>query len=396
MTQPSYSNAELQDGSAPRINGARLLRDLDTFATFGARPDGGVDRVAGSEADAAGRAWLVQRIGEAGLRAETDKIGNVFGRTHTGTGPALLLGSHTDSVPAGGRLDGSYGVIAALETLRTLHEAGHPCADRVRIVGFWDEEGARPESAGGLTGSTAFVAGDRLRDVAAFFELHVEQGPRMEKAGSDLTVVQGIVGIERHEIKLFGVPNHAGTTPMADRVDAGRAAAGLVTGLTSRLTAIDPELVFNIGFIEFLPGAPNVVPGEARLTVEWRSGRSSVLRRAAGELAAEVRAAAAQEDCTATIERLSHKAITDFDGEACVALADACLKTGGVFGGSLLSFAGHDASVLSAHVPTSMLFVPSTGGISHSPQESTPSHQLVIGCQALLHSVVGWYGRFYD
>ncbi|MGW5049435.1 M20/M25/M40 family metallo-hydrolase [Streptomyces griseoluteus] len=393
MTHPSHPAVVLPGAPVPRISRERLLRDLEVLATFGARPDGGVDRVAGSEADAAARAWLARRIEEAGLVAEADEVGNVFARTRTATGPALLLGSHTDTVPAGGRLDGSYGVLAALETLRTLHEAGHPAADRVRVVGFWDEEGALPDSAGGLTGSTAFVSGTGLRDIAAFFELHIEQGPRMDRAGTDLTVVEGIVGIERHEINLFGVPNHAGTTPMGDRADAGRAAARLVAGLTPRLAAIDPAMVSNIGFIEFLPGAPNVVPGQARFTLEWRSGRSAALRRAAEELAAAVRSAADEEHCTATVERLSHKAITGFDDEACEILQDACLRTGGVFGGSLLSFAGHDASVLSAQVPTAMLFVPSTGGISHSPLESTPDRQLAVGCQALLRSAVDWFDR---
>ncbi|WP_328537483.1 M20/M25/M40 family metallo-hydrolase [Streptomyces sp. NBC_00344] len=393
MTHPSHPAGVLPDAPVPRINRGRLLRDLDVFATFGGRADGGVDRVAGSPADVAARAWLMRRIEDAGLLTDTDEIGNVFARSPGGTGPALLLGSHTDSVPAGGRLDGSYGVIAALETLRTLREAGHPAADRVRIAGFWDEEGARPDSAGGLTGSTAFVSGDGLRDIAAFYELHIEQGPRMEAAGTDLTVVEGIVGIERHEINVFGVPNHAGTTPMADRADAGRAAARLLAGLTPKLAAIDPAMVFNVGFIEFLPGAPNVVPGQARLTVEWRSGRASALRRACDELTGAVHAAAAEENCTASVELLSHKAITGFDSEAVKVLQDACLKTGGVFGGSLLSFAGHDASVLSAHVPTAMLFVPSTGGISHSPLESTPDRQLALGCQGLLRSVVDWYGH---
>ncbi|MER6722459.1 M20/M25/M40 family metallo-hydrolase [Streptomyces halstedii] len=393
MTHPLHPAVVLPGAPVPRISAERLLRDLEVLATFGARPDGGVDRVAGSEADAAARAWLARRIEEAGLLAETDETGNVFARTRTATGPALLLGSHTDTVPAGGRLDGAYGVLAALETLRTLHESGHPAADGVRVVGFWDEEGARPDSAGGLTGSTAFVSGTGLRDIAAFFELHIEQGPRMHRAETDLTVVEGIVGIERHEIKLFGVPNHAGTTPMDDRADAGRAAARLVAGLTPRLAAIDPAMVFNVGFIEFLPGAPNVVPGQARLTIEWRSGRSAALNGASEELAAAVRSAADEEHCTATVERLSHKAITRFDDEVCKVLQDACVRTGGVFGGSLLSFAGHDASVLSAHVPTAMLFVPSTNGISHSPLESTPDRQLAVGCQALLRSVVDWHDR---
>ncbi|WP_327382808.1 M20/M25/M40 family metallo-hydrolase [Streptomyces sp. NBC_01207] len=381
------------DGVA--ISEERFLDDLVHFASIGGRPDGGVDRVAGSAADVAGRAWFAQRIVDAGLVQHVDAIGNVFGTAPGSEGPYLLIGSHTDTVPAGGRLDGAYGTIAGLEILRALHEAGHPAARSLQIVGFFDEEGARPDSTGGLTGSTAFCSGEGIRDISAFVELHIEQGPRMEAAGTDLAVVEGIVGVQRFAVTFFGETNHAGTTPMTGRADAGRAAMKLASRVQPMVLGIDRSMVMNIGFIEFLPGAPNVVPGEARLVVEWRSGSPYALTEATRELEALARWTAADENCTVSVERISDKRITEFDPALCDTVERACRTTGGRME-RLLSYAGHDASVLAQHVPTAMLFVPSRGGVSHSPKEDTSDAQLVRGCRALLQSVIEYGARDAD
>ncbi|HEX5402817.1 MAG TPA: M20/M25/M40 family metallo-hydrolase [Pseudonocardiaceae bacterium] len=369
------------------IRPERLLGDLDRLATFGGRPDGGVDRVAGSPADHASRTWLRRRIEQAGLRAESDEIGNVFGRTRTGSGPRLLLGSHTDTVPAGGRLDGAYGVMAALEVLRTLHETSHPAADTTEIVSFWDEEGAAPTSPGGLTGSTALCAGKRIRDISGYLELHIEQGPRMEHAGMELAAVDGIVGIDRHRITVRGAANHAGTTPMHTRCDAGRVAARVLAEIRDLALRLDAGMVANVGSLELLPGSPNVIPGAAAMTVEFRSGKAPALRAARNELAALVARTSAEERCTATVDLISHKPVAVFDQRLCDQVDESCRRTNPSTG-ELMSYAGHDASVLSGHVPTAMLFVPSTGGISHAPQEATPAPLLVQGCQALYTAVV--------
>lgn len=370
-----------------QISKERFLDDLAALAAVGGRPDGGVDRVAGSAADAEGRAWFAQRIADAGLVPRVDAMGNVFGTAPGGAAPYLLTGSHTDTVPAGGRLDGAYGVIAALETLRSLHEAGHPAARSLQIVGFFDEEGARPDSTGGLTGSTAFCAGDGIDDIAAFLELHIEQGPRMEEAGTDLAVVEGIVGVQRFSVTFLGETNHAGTTPMAGRADAGRAAMKLATRVQPMVRGVDQGMVMNIGFVELVPGAPNVIPGEARLVVEWRSASHHALAEATRELEALARWTAADENCTVSVERISAKPITEFDPALCAVVERACRGVGGR-ADRLFSYAGHDASVLAERVPTAMLFVPSTGGVSHSAKEDTPDAQLLRGCQALLHSVI--------
>ncbi len=381
------SDPEVPGVIAGRISSERLLEDLATLATFGARPDGGVDRVAGSPADLAARAWLARRIEEAGLYAWHDEAGNVFGRTRAGSGPWLLSGSHSDTVPAGGRLDGAYGVIAALEVLRTLHETGHPAAETLEIVSFWDEEGASPGSPGGLVGSTALCAGDHIRDIEAYLELHIEQGPRMEKAGLDLAMVEGIVGIDRHRLDIQGAFNHAGTTPMDARADAGRAATKIASGTYEVALNADTTMVANVGCLELEPGAPNVIPGRASIVVEFRACETASLDAAAAGLRALARRMTAEEDCTFVMERISRKPVIRFDPRMCEAVERSCRRTGRPMD-SMMSYAGHDASVLGLNVPTGMVFVPSTGGISHAPEESTPNDQLVLGCQTLLQAVV--------
>ncbi len=379
----------MRDPDAPtgRISAERLLEDLATLATFGARPDGGVDRVAGSTADLAARAWLTRRIEEAGLHAWRDETGNVFGRTRTSEGPWLLSGSHSDTVPAGGRLDGAYGVIAALEVLRTLHEAGHPAAERLEVVSFWDEEGASPASPGGLAGSTALCGGDHIRDIDAYLELHIEQGPRMEAAGLDLAMVEGIVGVDRHRLEVTGVTNHAGTTPMADRADAGRTASKISARTHEVALGADPTMVANVGCLEFLPGSPNVIPGRASLVVEFRACETASLEAAAAGLRALAFQTASEEGCSVTMERISRKPVIRFDPEMCETIERSCRGTGRPMD-RMMSYAGHDASVMGLNVPTGMVFVPSTGGISHAPEESTPPHQLVLGCEALHRTIV--------
>jgi beta-ureidopropionase / N-carbamoyl-L-amino-acid hydrolase len=369
------------------IRAERLLGDLNRLASFGGRPDGGVDRVAGSAADREARAWFGRRIEQAGLRAYTDEIGNVFGRTRTGSGPWLLVGSHTDTVPAGGRLDGAYGVMAALEVLRTLHETGHPAADMLEIASFWDEEGAAPTSPGGLTGSTALCASEHIREIGGYLELHVEQGPRMESAGLELAMVEGIVGIDRYRIAVRGAANHAGTTPMHARSDAGRVAARVLARVHDLALGLDAGMVANVGCLDLRPGSPNVIPGAAAMTVEFRAGDETSLAAAGIELGALVSRTVAEERCSATIERISHKPVSRFDRHLCDLVEESCLRTSPSTG-RLMSYAGHDASVLSGQVPTGMLFVPSTGGISHAPRESTPAAQLVQGCRALYEAIV--------
>jgi len=373
--------------SALRISPQRLLNDLAELATFGGRDDGGVDRIAGSPADLASRAWLAAKIESAGLEAWTDEIGNVFGRQRGSRGPWLLTGSHTDTVPAGGRLDGAYGSLAAIEVLRTLHEAEHASAAALETVAFWDEEGVLPSSNGGLVGSTALSVSEHIKDINGYVELHIEQGPRMEDTGLELAVVDGIVGVDRYLLVIRGEANHAGTTPMINRHDAGRAASKIAAHLWETADEVDETMVVNVGAMEFHPGVPNVVPGEAHLTVEFRASSEFALLAAADRTAALARRIGKEQKCSVKVSRLSHKPVVRFDESYVELIHQACVRRS-VPTGRLTSYAGHDASVLSAKVPTAMLFVPSTGGISHAPAEHTADEYLVQGAQVLLEALV--------
>ena len=401
------------------INGDRLLGDLRALASIGGQPDGGVDRLAWSDADLAGRRWYAERIREAGLEPRVDEALNVFGHLPGGDGPWLLTGSHLDSVPDGGRLDGAYGAVAALEVLRTLAESGDSVAERVEIVGFADEEGVRFKV--GLIGSLALVgeldvsrlrggedwqgvpirqvlasagrdldrlgeAKQHLQSIKAFIELHIEQGPRMEADGMDLAVVSGIVGVHRQRIQVIGTQNHAGTTPFRLRHDAGRTAARAAAELRDLVLAADSDAVANIGMMRFDPGGVNVIPGRAEFTLEVRHLEERVVGLAVDTFRTRLDAICAEEGCRTEVELLSWVPPAPMDPLMMATLAESCQEVAGT-AGILWSGAGHDAAVLARHVPAGMLFVPSRGGISHSPHETTSDEHLVLGARALLRAV---------
>jgi beta-ureidopropionase / N-carbamoyl-L-amino-acid hydrolase len=371
--------------AAPRVDGERLLTDLRDLARIGGRPDGGVDRVAGSPADIEARAWLRSRMEAVGLEARADEINNVFGRQPRGSAPWLLLGSHTDTVPAGGRLDGAFGVIAALEAARALSAASHPAASKVEVVSFHDEEGVA--GGGGFSGSRAMLRGSHASDLSGYLEIHIEQGPILESEGDELGVVEGIVGIRRLNVRMEGEANHAGTTPYSARHDAGAAAAKLAWQVREILSGVDPAMVGNVGVIGFEPGSPNVVPGRATLVVELRSISERSVERACDAVRAAAAAAAAEFGCRATVEPGLEIEPVRMDPAIVDALVRVCERTGRPWR-RMTSGAGHDAGALAGHVPAGMLFVPSRGGISHSPLEHTDDRLLIQGAQALLDAVV--------
>jgi beta-ureidopropionase / N-carbamoyl-L-amino-acid hydrolase len=401
------------------INGERLLAGLKALSAIGGLADGGVDRLAWSEADVAARRWFADRIAAAGLEPRLDAALNVFGHLPGATGPWLLTGSHLDSVPHGGRLDGAYGAVAALEVLQTMVESHDPMAERVEIVGFADEEGVRFEF--GLIGSLALAgelnleqlrhgvdwqgvpirevvasagcdvdriaeAQQHLVSLAGFVELHIEQGPRMEAEGTDLAIVTGIVGVHRQRVQLMGSQNHAGTTPFRQRHDAGRAAARAAAGLRELVEAIDPEAVANIGSMHFDPGGINVIPGSATFTLEVRHLEGPVVHQIVEAFGTALDRICEEEGCRAEVEPLSWIPPAPMDADMTDTLERACRELVAE-PRRLWSGAGHDAAVLSHHVPTAMIFVPSIGGISHSPLEDTTDADLVRGTQALLRGV---------
>lgn len=401
------------------VRGERLLQDLGDLSAIGGRADGGLDRLAWSEADLEGRRWFAQRLRDTGLEVRTDEALNVFGHLPGASGPFLLTGSHLDSVPSGGPLDGAYGAVAALEVLRALVESRDPIAAQVEVVGFADEEGVRFET--GLIGSKALcgeldinslrgrgdwtgvpipqvlkIAGvdiNRMNDAARhlpqidrFLELHIEQGPRMEATRTDLAVVTGIVGVHRQQVRINGVQNHAGTTPLTMRQDAGRAAARFAADLKGLVEGIDYDAVANVGMMRFEPGAVNVVPGLAEFTVEIRHLEAGVLNRIVGRVEDRLAEICGEESC-----RFETRLLSDVPGAAMdpgiMATLEAVCRQLDRPHRKLWSGAGHDAQVLARRVPTGMLFVPSRKGVSHAPGEYTDDPHLVLGARALLAGV---------
>ena len=385
-----------------QIDSQRLLADLRKLATFG-RVGSGVDRPAYSEADVAARRWLEGRMREAGLDAAIDRYGNVYGRT-PGASRAVLIGSHTDSVPKGGWLDGALGVIYGLEIARACIEQKSRAA--VDVISFEEEEGrympllgansfcGLPEGtlspalrqaleASGFNGEPARL--DKARHVA-YLEAHIEQGPKLEAARQRIGVVSGIVGIRRCRITARGQADHAGTTPMSMRKDAGAA----LLHLASRILASFPKLgaadtVWNIGVVQVEPGAANVVPALASMVVEFRDLDAAVLERMLARLR-EMVAEAGRGPVEVALDVFARIEPAPMDKRLAAALA-AASRGEGETPLDMPSGAGHDAMVLSRVVPSAMLFIPSIGGRSHDIAEDTSEDDIVLGCRVLARAV---------
>jgi N-carbamoyl-L-amino-acid hydrolase len=396
------------------VNAIRLLSDLRELAGFG-RFGTGVDRVAYSQPDIAARIWLANRLDEAGLDPVIDDVGNVYGKARN-VGHAVLIGSHTDTVPKGGWLDGSLGVIYGLEIARCNAEQGHGGRCGVDVVSFQDEEG----TYSALFGSRTFCGDDVSRERAearsqggtrladaidaaglagnpqarldvgrhlAYFEAHIEQGPRLEAAGESIGVVTGIVGIRSFRIVFEGRADHAGTTPMAMRKDAGAAAIAFTSRITEGFrTASGSDTVWNLGGCTLSPGAVNVVPAEAALDFQFRDDSTERLDRMEAMLR-EIAAAAADESRTSVVvTRVLATEPTAMDPDLGRLIADAAGELG-VAHRTMPSGAGHDALVAARYIPSAMLFVPSIGGRSHHVSENTADSDIVTGANVLLAAV---------
>lgn len=406
-------------GMKLRINAARLLADIEALAQIGGTPDGGVSRPALSPADLEGRAWFRGRAEGDGFEWRQDGAGNLSAvlRASDPSAPTLLAGSHLDTVPDGGRFDGALGVLAALEALRTLREAGVRLPVHLEAIAFTDEEGhvlgllgsraltgqitpedlERPRGGRaaladgmqrlGLTREGILAARRRPESLAGYVELHIEQGRRLEDAGIDIGVVTAIVGIRSCWLRFVGQAAHAGTTPMPDRADALLGAADFATRARALVMARFAPGVVNCGQVCVAPGAFNIVPGEARLALEFRHGADadldameSALLALAAESAQRYRLKLEVEPGERCAPALMHESVT-------AAIEGAAAELG-LSHTRLLSFAGHDAQIMSAVTPTAMLFVPSQGGMSHNPREFTTPGDVVNGANVLLHTLL--------
>ncbi len=387
-----------------------LAAELEAAAQIGA-DGGGVSRFAWSAELAQANDWLIRRLEDLGLETELDPAGNVFGRWDAGEGQAVLVGSHLDTVPRGGRYDGALGVLAALATVRALRAEGVEPRRPLWVVSFNDEEGSRFQT--GMLGSRAFCGEVDLEDwrrrgvadamaragfdfdrltqargvdrVGAYLELHIEQGPVLEQSGEDLGIVTAITGLLGFRVKLLGAANHAGTTPMDGRRDALAGASRIVLELREEARARE-DMTANVGIVSVEPGGFNVIPGLAEFTIDVRSPSADGFERAEAFVRETVKRVAAEEGLGMEISATHRKPPVALDQGLQNALVEAARAEGASFR-QMPSGAGHDAMVLAHHVPSAMLFVPSRGGISHSPDEYTPPEQCELGARVLARAV---------
>ena len=384
----------------------RFLGDLHKLRSFGASGVGkGVVRQAYSGADTAAREWLAGRMKEAGLEPHFDPLGNLFGLAGE---KSLLLGSHSDSQPEGGWLDGALGVIAGLEVARAAKEAGGP---PVSCVSFQDEEGRFGVLTGSdvWTGKLALEDADRFTDNAGntladmrsqmaglagnflphdrfsgFLEMHIEQGPYLEETGLGLGVVTDIVGIRDMRITFEGRQNHAGTTPMHLRRDAFQALSAFNAALNSRFAdVVTPATVWTIGHVALHPNASSVVPGRVEFSMQWRDADTDRLARMARLIKETALEIAAANGVTAELGPVMGIEPAAMDPRFQAELSDAAEALAPGKWQKMPSGALHDAANLATVMPAGMLFVPSIGGISHAFDEDTGEADLVLGLQVL-------------
>ena len=418
------TRAFAQGTGLPSIDAATLRTRIEALSLFG-RPAGGtfadgVSRVAYTDADIAGRRYIMDLMRAARLEPRIDPAGNIFARRAGAddTLPPILFGSHIDSVPNGGNFDGDLGTLAAIAAIDALDRAGIRTQHPLEVVVWAAEEGVAFNR--GLSASR-IVAGDiapsdmdqvwngmrrgdavkriggdpeRIMDARkgkgafqAYLELHIEQGGLLERQKLAIGVVQGIVAIERYQARITGLANHAGTTPMAERQDAAIAAAHLTLAVREIVTSHPGRQVGTVGKIEIFPNAPNVVPGSAVLIIELRDLSVDLLRTIADEIRARARAIAAQTKTTIEMTPVSSNppALADTTVQDVIEKAAAGMRLSSQ---RMPSGAGHDAQMMAQLCPMGMIFVPSVGGISHSPKELTSWEDCSNGANVLLRSVL--------
>ncbi|MFQ5825149.1 MAG: Zn-dependent hydrolase [bacterium] len=404
-------------GKNLRVNAERIQQRILRLAEFGKNPQDGVSRVAFSEADIQGRNYIISLMQKAGLTVKIDAVGNIIGRRE-GRHPKLppiLFGSHIDSVPDGGNYDGDVGVIGAIECVQVLYENDFVTRHPLEVIVFSDEEGGLVGSRtmiGDLTpealevvshsGKTIRegirkIGGDpnslsevvrRKGEVKAFIELHIEQGSILDSENIDIGVVEGIVGINWWDVTIEGLANHAGTTPMDRRQDALLAAAHLIIAVNKVVTSEPGRQVGTVGRLTAEPGAPNVIPGRVVMSLELRDLSSEKIDSLYQRIQAEAKAIEQIIGTKITFTPIDVTAVpAPMDERLRKTLAKAARELGLSYQ-FMPSGAGHDAQDLARIAPTGMIFVPSVGGISHSPKEFTRPEDMANGANVLLQTIL--------
>lgn len=402
-------------GEPLRVNGERLQARLAALAEIGAIEGGGCARLALSDEDRDGRDLVVSWMRELGLDVRIDHIGNVVAR-FGGDGLPVMMGSHIDTVATGGRFDGNLGVLAGLEVIESVIEAGVELARPLEVAFFTDEEGSRfapdmlgsltyvggmpIESALDITAADGARVGDELERIGyagphpcpgpaphAYVELHIEQGPVLEAEGIEIGVVEGVQGISWQELTLTGQSNHAGTTPMSMRHDAGYAAAALAAAVRALALELGPPQVGTVGALSLHPNLVNVVASKAVMTVDLRNTDEAVLARAERLIGERAKEIAEKEGVLLASRPLARFEPVDFDPRV-VGLVESTAAGLGFGTKRMPSGAGHDAQMLARVCPSGMVFIPSVGGISHNPAEFSHPEHVTAGADVLLNVVL--------
>jgi N-carbamoyl-L-amino-acid hydrolase len=403
--------------AALRVNGARVNQHLKELSEFGKNPQGGVSRVAYSDADKQGREYVMGLMRAARLDVSIDTAGNIWGRragTVAGLKP-LIFGSHIDSVPEGGNYDGDVGVLGSIEVAQTFAEKGVTTRHPLEVVVWQNEEGGLHGSNAATAAVTAqdlagrsvsgktiregieFLGGDPTKleasrrangSVHGYFELHIEQGGILEKEKIEIGIVEGIVGIYRWDVTVEGFANHAGTTAMADRRDAMLAAARFVDMVNRVVTASPGRQVGTVGRLQPFPGAVNVIPGRVECAVELRDLDEEKIKRIGAEIQAEAKKIGDRNGTTFSFRASPTNrgaSLSDTRWRGYVASASQTMNLSTKL---MPSGAGHDAQSMARIGPMAMIFIPSIGGISHSPREYSTPKDIENGVNVLMHAVL--------
>jgi len=408
------------------INDQRFNQTLQELGRLGESPTG-MDRVAYSPEDILGRDYAIKLMQEAGLDTRIDTAGNIIGRL-AGTEdslPAIALGSHTDTVPKGGKYDGALGVMAAIEVIRTLKDQGHTTKHPLEVINFTNEEGTRfhrwlvgsrsmcglleqddldavDDDGFGLGPCLADIGGDISRieeakrstgELAAYLELHIEQGPYLHESGNHIGVVTGITGRAVFEVEIEGKANHAGTTPMETRRDALVSASKLVLAIQKMAAEQEICRVSTVGSIKAVPNAVNVIPGSATIGLEFRDTDMTALAAAEHELRRITDEAIINEEVAIDVQRHRFTSAVPISADMQAMVAEAAENCGMAWE-PLASGAGHDAQAVANIAPVAMIFVPSVDGISHSPEEYSTPQDCANGAQVLLELLLLADDRF--
>jgi N-carbamoyl-L-amino-acid hydrolase len=405
------------------VNGDRLWTSLIDMGHIGATPGGGVGRLALTDLDREARDLFTRWCEEAGCTVRIDRMGNIFARragADTSRSP-VITGSHLDTQPLGGKFDGIYGVLAGLEVVRSLNDAGIHTLAPIDVAVWTDEEGVR--FASGMVASGVFAGiydleyGLNLEDeegvtvgqelerigyagneavggfpVDAYFEAHIEQGTRLEAEGCAVGVVLGAQGRRCFRVTVDGEEGHAGTVPMTDRRDALLAAARMIDAINRLAFAHQPHPVVTVGAVNVRPNSPNTIPGRTVFSIDSRHPADAVLAKLANEMRSACERIAGESDLDLEFDETSESSRVEFDKD-CIATIRDTAKRLGVRHMDLYSGAGHDACNLARIVPTGMIFVPCERGISHNEKENARPDDLAAGCEVLLHVMLDRAGR---